>query len=87
MPSACAATPGREMSKVFMATMKPMPSRPSRFAAGTRASSKTSSAVTLARMPILCSFLPKENPGVPFSTMKHEAPRAPLSGWVSATVV
>ena len=37
MPSAWAATPGREMSNVFMATRKPMPSRLSRFVAGTRA--------------------------------------------------
>ncbi len=57
------------------------------FAAGTRASSKTSSLVTEALMPILCSRLPNEKPGVPFSMMKHEAPRAPLAGLVSATVV
>ncbi len=75
------------MSNVFMATRKPWPSLPSRFSLGTRASWNTSSLVTEARMPILCSFLPNVKPGVPFSTMKHEAPRAPFSGSVSATVV
>ncbi len=69
--------PGRETSNVFIAQMKPVPSRPMRFSAGTSQSSKINSRVALARMPILFSFLPKLNPGVPFSTMKQLTPRAP----------
>ena len=64
-----------------------MPSLPRRFAFGTRQSWKTSSRVAEARMPILFSFLPKVKPGVPFSTMKAEAPRAPRSGSVRAMTV
>ena len=42
----------------------PSPSSPSRFAAGTSQSSKTSSAVVEARMPSLSlSFWPSEKPG------------------------
>src|SRR5487761_705150 len=39
MPSACAATPGRERSRIRMAILKPSPSAPRRFAAGMRQSS------------------------------------------------
>ena len=37
--------------------------------------SNTSSMVGEERIPIFFSFLPKENPGVPFSTMKALIPR------------
>ena len=87
MPSACAPTPGRETSNVFMAVMKPVPSRPRQFATGTRQSWKISSRVAEARMPSLSSFLPKVKPGVPFSTMMQEAPRGPLAGFVRAMTV
>ncbi len=80
MPRAWAPTPGLEASKVFMAVMKPVPSRPRRFSTGTRQSSKMSSRVTEARIPILSSFFPKLNPGVPFSTTMTLAPRGPLVG-------
>jgi len=50
-----------------------------RFAAGMRQSSKTSSAVSEARMPSLSSVLATVNPGVPFSTTKAEMPRYPLA--------
>jgi hypothetical protein len=35
-------------------------------------------------MPILFSFFPKEKPSVPFSTIKADAPRAPLDLLVMA---
>jgi len=38
-------------------------------------------------MPIFFSFFPKEKPGVPFSTMKAEAPLAPLDLSVMAIIV
>ncbi len=58
-----------------------------RFSFGMRQLLKMSSVVDDARMPILFSFLPKVNPGVPFSTMKAEAPRAPLDLSVMAMTV
>ncbi len=54
--------------------MKPLPSSPSRFSAGTRQSLNTTSEVSLARMPSLFSFFPGRNPGVPFSMMNAEIP-------------
>ena len=80
MPSACAATPGRDWSKVFIAVKKPVPGLPSMFSLGTRQSWKISSRVAEARMPILSSFLPKVKPWVPFSTTKQETPRGAAVG-------
>ena len=85
MPMAIAATRGRVLSKVFMAVMKPSfvwyaSSPPRRFSAGTWQSSSTSSAVSLARSPILSSILPTEKPGVPFSTTKARCPARPSAG-------
>ena len=37
-------------------------------------------------MPILFSFLPKENPGAPFSTIKAEKPLGPFDLSVQAIV-
>ena len=84
MPIAIDAMIGRVWSNVFMAVRKPAlaeaslaaarasyrASPPSRFSAGTRHSSKTSSAVSLARRPIFSSMRPTEKPGVPASTTK-----------------
>ncbi len=64
----------RPPSRVFIATLKPLPSSPSRFSFGTRQFSNTSSMVGDERIPIFFSFLPNENPGVPFSTMKAVMP-------------
>src|SRR3990172_1203872 len=47
-----------------IAILNPSPSAPTRFAAGTRASSKRTSDVSEARCPILSSFFPEETPGV-----------------------
>lgn len=54
------------------------------FEAGTRTSSRMSSAVWEARMPILCSILPIEKPGVSASTMKAVMP---WYFWSGSTVV
>ena len=70
-----------------MVTRKPTPSRPIRFAAGTRRLSKITSRVDEARMPSLSSRLPNDSPGVSFSTRNAEAPRAPRDGSVIAITV
>ena len=87
IPTACEATPGRDLSKVFIVIIKPIPSLSRRFSLGTLQSVKMSSLVTEARIPILSSFLPKVNPGIPFSKMKAEAPLAPLEALVIAITV
>ena len=58
MPSARAAIEMRPPSRIFRLLMKPSPSGPRRFSAGTRQSEKITSEVSLARMPSLFSFLP-----------------------------
>ena len=74
----------RPPSSVFMACLKPTPSSPSRFSAGTRTSSRISSEVSLARMPSLFSCLPACSPFMPFSTMKALMPSVPCPGRVRA---
>jgi len=71
--------PIRPPSSAAIAILNPRPSSPSRFAAGTRQSSNTSSAVSEARMPSLSSVFETVKPGVPFSTMKAEMPRCRFS--------
>src|SRR5215211_6618034 len=77
MPSACAPTIGRVVSNVLIAacTFELLPSRarasrassfsapPSRQEPGTRTSSKSTSPVCEARMPIFFSFFPPVTPG------------------------
>ena len=60
----------RPPSSVFMAMPKPLPSCPSKFSAGTMQFSMISSQVAEPRIPIFFSFLPIENPGKSFSTIK-----------------
>ncbi len=84
IPTACAATPGRVRSSVIIANLKPSPSRPSRFSAGTSQSVKISSAVCDPLMPIFSSMRPTEKPGKSFSTMKALIPRVPTFGSVIA---
>ena len=91
MPQAMAATSGRVLSKVFIAVMKPsfdayFSSPPSRLSAGTRQSSSTSSAVSLARRPIFSSILPTKKPGVPFSTTNARCPARPSVGSTVAKI-
>ena len=69
-----------------MAMTKPWPSTPTRFAAGTRTSSSTTSPVALPRRPILCSSFGTFTPQSA-STRKHEIPRCPASGSVLAKTV
>ena len=52
-------------------------SAPTRLAAGTRTSTKDSSAVSEQRQPIFSSLRVTVNPGVPFSTTSSETPAAP----------
>ncbi len=99
MPTAWAPTEGRVASKVAMAAWPPLllPSRalairsssfslpPSSSEPGTRTSSNTTSAVWLARMPILENLVPCDSPGVPGGTMKLAWPREPSSGSTVAT--
>ena len=91
MPTAIAPTSGRVLSKVFIAVMKPSFDRydsspPSKFSSGTRQSSSTSSAVSLARRPIFSSILPTSKPGVPFSTTKARCPARPRAGSIVAKI-
>src|SRR5450756_144645 len=88
IPTACAAMPGRDRSSVRMARRKPSPSGPSKLAAGTRTSSKASSAVGEPRIPILCSSRLTEKPGLAVSTTNAEIRRCrSASGSVTAKTV
>ena len=77
-PVQAAAMPMRPAPSPESAIRSPSPSSPSRFATGTRASSKTSSAPVVPRMPIFRSLLPTRNPGVSASTTKAVIPSLPL---------
>ena len=68
MPSASDAIDIRPPSRTTMACRKPSPTSPRRLVSGMRQLSKIISAVSLARMPSLFSFLPALKPGVPLST-------------------
>ena len=52
-------------SHAFMAMLKPLPSSPRRFSAGTRTASRLTAQVGCAFQPVLASCLPKLSPGVP----------------------
>ncbi len=73
-PTEQAAMPSRPPSSAARATLKPMPSSPTRFAAGTRHPSNRSSRMGEACQPILSSTLPNSNPSQPFSTTNAEIP-------------
>ena len=64
----------RPPSRILKAVHEAIASGPSRFSSGTRQSVKTTSEVSLARMPSLFSFLPGRKPDVPFSMMNAEMP-------------
>ena len=68
MPRLIAARPSRSISRLRIMFVMPPPSVPSRFSAGTRQSSKISSHIVDARMPILGIFGLVENPANPRST-------------------
>ena len=67
-PTAPEATGGLVLSKAPIATLKPMPSRPSTFSSGTTTLSKKSGRVSEHRWPIFTSFSPTLMPGVSAST-------------------
>ncbi|KAG1477373.1 hypothetical protein G6F54_014083 [Rhizopus delemar] len=69
MPSACAATLGRERFSEVSRMRRPSPGSHSRLARGMRQFSKASVAVLEARVPILSSVPTTVRPGAPFSTM------------------
>ena len=67
----------RPPSSPIIAILKPSPSAPSRFATGTRQSSKITIAVGCEFQPSFFSGLPNDNPAAPFSTTRHEMPPGP----------
>jgi len=62
--------PVRPAFRIFIATLKPLPTSPSTLAAGTRTSSMTTVVVEEARMPILSSCGPFDTPFMSRVTMK-----------------
>ena len=86
MPTAIAAVPGRVLSSVAIAMLKPLFSAPSRFFAGMTVSLKVIVAVFDARWPILSSFLSTVTVSS-LGTTNAEMPRLPASGSVLAKTV
>ena len=74
-PTALAAVPGRVLSSVCIAILKPSPSSPSRFAAGTCTSWKASAEVSVARWPILSRCFSIVTPSASVGTTKAVSPR------------
>ena len=72
MPSACAATLGRERLSEPNRMDRPWPGARSRLARGMRQPSNARLAVLDARVPILCSVPSTRSPSVPFSRMATE---------------
>ena len=70
MPRLNAAIEILPPSKTFIACLNPVPTSPMRLASGIIQLSKIISAVSLARIPSLFSFLPALKPAVPRSTIK-----------------
>src|SRR5581483_4324792 len=60
-----------------MAILKPSPSSPIRFAAGTRTSCSANADVSVARWPLLSRCFSIVTPGVSMGTMKADIPVAP----------
>ena len=84
MPRQIGEIIARSRFSPLITTETPRFSSPTRFSAGTRQSSNTSSAVWLPRNPIFSSFCATLKPGKSFSTMKAEMPCGPFSGAVLA---
>ncbi len=84
MPTQIGEITARSRSSPLMTTATPSFSLPTRFSAGTRQLSKTSSPVWLPRKPIFTSFCATLKPGKSRCTMKAEIPCAPRSGAVFA---
>jgi hypothetical protein len=75
MPSAWAATPSRERSRVAIATLNPWFTSPTTFSGGTRTPAKIGCPVGEPRIPSLCSSLPTLKPGRSASTTNAMIPR------------
>ena len=71
-------------SSVFIAILKPSPSSPSRFAAGTTTSWSAKADVSVERCPIFWRCSSIVTPGVSIGTMNAEMPLWPLAGSVFA---
>ncbi len=76
----------RSLWKLAMMQAKPAFSTPIRFSAGTRQSSKNSSAVSDAHQPIFFSLRLTVKPGAPFSTSSRLMPPKPSPPVRTATV-
>ena len=70
MPTDIAARPSRSISRLRIMFVMPPPSLPTRFSAGMRQLSNTSSDIVDARMPIFGIFSSVEKPGNVRSTTK-----------------
>ena len=68
-PAVDAPSLKRPKLRTLKATRWPLPTSPSRFAAGTRTSCRITGVVDEPCRPILCSSLPHETPSKPRSTM------------------
>ncbi len=77
MPTQPAATDMRPLASADMATEKPLPSGASIAEAGTRTSSRTSSAVAWPRSPSLPWMVRRVSPGVVVGTRKADTPLWP----------
>ena len=66
--------PGRERSRIRIASRKPLPSSPIRASAGTRQPLRKISPVVEPLIPIFGSIRPTSNPGASASTAKAEMP-------------
>ncbi len=83
-PTAPTAVPGRVKSSVCMAILKPSPSSPSRFAAGTTTSWKATAEVSVARCPILSRCFSIVTPGVSMGITNAVRPLWPFDRSVDA---
>ena len=83
MPTAWAPMVGRDCSSVFMASLKPPLSSPSRFSTGISQSEKCRATVGEPWIPSFFSFLPTLNPFIPGSTRSAVTP---LARWALSVV-
>src|SRR5262252_6263508 len=79
IPIAWPAIPIRPPSSVLIAILKPSPSFPRRFFAGTRQSSRKIVQEYAALMPIFLSGGARLKPGASVGMMKAEMPRCPAA--------
>lgn len=78
-PKLQAAIFTRPPSRALIAILNPSPSLPIKLLCGISQFSRITARVGCEFQPSLCSFLPKERPGVPFSTRTQLMPLGPIS--------